>query len=105
MSQATVKVARPVSVSTGSKILLAIGLLLGLGFVIGFVFPYLTLNEQRLGVYVTKRFWLLLHIVPGTVALMLGPFVLSMGLARKRMALHRKLGYGYMTSIVLSSIG
>jgi len=106
MSQATFKVATPAaSASIAGKILLAIALLIGLGFVVGFVFPYFTLNQQRFGVYWVKRAWLLLHIVPGTFALMLGPFVLSMGLARKRMKLHRKLGYGYMTSIALSSIG
>jgi hypothetical protein len=106
MSQATVHVGRPaMPASIAGKILLAIALLTGLGFVIGFVFPYLTLSQQRFGGYWEKRAWLLLHIVPGAFALILGPFVLSMGLARRRMKLHRKLGYGYMTSIGLSSIG
>lgn len=77
---------------------------IGLTFVVGFVLPYFRFSPEALGPYWPRRGWLLLHIMAGTVALMLGPFVLGLGLGRRRMKLHRGLGFGYMVSIALGSI-
>ena len=105
MSQKTAELTRSSSKTTlPEKVLIAAALILGLVFVIGFVFPYFRWNPQQFNFYWPKRGWLVLHMAGGAAALLLGPFVLSMGLNRRRMALHRQLGIGYMTSIGLSSI-
>jgi hypothetical protein len=82
----------------GNKTVLVLALVAGTGFVIGFVFPYFRLTPESFGVYWQKRGWLLLHITTGTIALLLGPFALWLGLARRRMHLHRMLGVTYMVS-------
>lgn len=85
-------------------ILLGIAALIALGFVIGFVTPYLTLDPARFRQYWPRRGWLLIHISMGTVALLTGPPQLWFGLRRRRLPLHRTLGMVYIASISLSSI-
>lgn len=87
-----------------SKILLGVALVIGLVFIGGFVFPYFRLTPEAMGRYLPRQGWLLMHITAGTVALVLGPFVLGMGLNRRRMNLHRRIGYGYIASIGVGSI-
>jgi Predicted membrane protein (DUF2306) len=94
----------PNKTGLGTILLLGIALAGAVLFLIGAAFPYLTLNEQRFGPYWPKRGWLLMHIAGGSVALSLGPFVLWLGLNRRRMTLHRALGVAYMSSIAFSSI-
>jgi hypothetical protein len=89
----------------GTPVLLGLALVIGAVFVAGFVFPYFALNQQTFGSFWPERGWLLLHIVAGMAALLLGPFVLWLGLNRRRMSVHRRLGIGYMTSVGLSGIG
>jgi hypothetical protein len=88
----------------GTVVLLGFALAVAAVFLIGFAFPYLTLDQQRFGIYWTKRGWLLMHIAGGIVALSSGPFVLWLGLNRQRMPLHRTLGIVYMSGIGVSSI-
>jgi hypothetical protein len=87
-----------------SKAMLVLSLVVGLTFVVGFVVPYLRLTPEAFGPYLQKRGWILLHISAGTIALLLGPFVLGLGMARRSMTLHRRLGYGYLTAIAFGSI-
>jgi hypothetical protein len=94
----------PNKTGLGTILLLGIALAGAALFLIGAAFPYLTLNEQRFGPYWPKRGWLLMHIAGGSLALSLGPFVLWLGLNRRRMTLHRALGVAYMSSIAFSSI-
>src|SRR5262245_1919274 len=98
--------AASVAVQTSSKAgTIALGLtwLVGLSFVIGFALPYFRLSPEHLGPYWAKRVPLLLHIGGGMIPLLIGPFVLRMGLARRRMELHRKLGMAYMAGIGVAS--
>jgi hypothetical protein len=90
--------------TTRSNILLGLAWLVGLGFVAGFALPYFRLSPDALGPYWPRRAWLLLHLGGGMVALLVGPFVLRLGLVRSRMTLHRKLGVIYMASIAFSSV-
>jgi uncharacterized membrane protein len=46
---------------------------------------------------------LLVHVTTGIVALLIGPYQLWIGLARKRLPQHRVLGKIYMGAIVVSS--
>jgi hypothetical protein len=73
-------------------------------FLVAFAFPYFTLDAATFGVYWPNRGWLLLHIAGGMFALGLGPFVLWLGLNRRRMHLHRRLGGAYITGVALSSL-
>jgi len=88
----------------GTVVLLGLATVTAAIFLAGFAFPYFTLDQHKFGVYWPKRGWLLLHITGGMAALSLGPFVLWLGLNRRRMKLHRTLGIAYMSSIALSSI-
>jgi Predicted membrane protein (DUF2306) len=84
---------------------------LGLGFVaaVGLVFvvvaavPYLRLTPEQFRGYWPRRWWLLLHVVTGMVALVSGPLQLWLGLARRRVPLHRVLGIVYLASVAVSA--
>ena len=76
----------------------------GLAFVAGFALPYFTLDEQRFDYYWPMRWWLLVHILAGIVALLSGPFQLWFGLTDRRMATHRKLGVVYLAAIAVGSV-
>jgi hypothetical protein len=85
-------------------IVLGAAWLIALGFVIGFALPYFGMNPEKFGSFWQRRFWLVTHLASGMVALLVGPFVLRMGLARTRMALHRRLGMVYILSVAFSSV-
>ena len=89
----------------GSTVGMGLAMLIAIGFLAAFAFPYFTLNQQRFGMYWPRRGWLLLHILPGMVALIIGPVQLWLGINRRRLTLHRKLGYTYMTCGAASVIG
>jgi hypothetical protein len=89
-----------------SSIALVAVWLAGLGFVVGFALPYfnfMNFTAEKFGPYWPKRVWLWLHIGAGMVPLLIGPFALRLGLARRRMELHRKLGVAYMAGIAFAS--
>src|SRR5262245_36662605 len=105
MYQETITIPKRVKrTGPGTVILLGLAVTAAAIFLTGFAFPYFALNEQRFGPYWPRRGWLLMHIVGGMVALSLGPFVLWLGLNRRRMKLHRGIGIGYMSGIALSSV-
>jgi uncharacterized membrane protein len=62
------------------------------------------MTEAQFKVYWPRRWWLLLHIATGIVALLSGPFQLWLGLTEQRMHLHRRLGIVYMTCVAVSSL-
>jgi hypothetical protein len=45
-----------------------------------------------------------LHITGGAIALILGPFILWLGMTRRRIKIHRILGVMYICSIAFSSV-
>ena len=100
----TVVETRP-GLTIWNKGLLALALVASLVFIIGFVLPYARFNPEALGVFWPKRTWLAMHLAGGTVAILVGPFALWLGLTRRRLAVHRRLGMVYMASIVISVIG
>jgi hypothetical protein len=77
--------------------------LLAIGFFAGFALPYLLLDEEVLARYGPRRWWLLVHIAGGTVALLIGPLQLWLGLTRRAMRAHRRLGLAYVTSVGISA--
>ena len=68
------------------------------------VFPYLRLDPEALARYWPRRWWLLAHITAGTVALLTGPVQLWLGISRRAMRVHRRLGVAYVASVGVGSI-
>ena len=55
------------------------------------------------GYYYPVRWWIVIHALAGATALILGPFQFSLTLRRQRPALHRLLGYVYLSSIAVAA--
>ena len=83
--------------------LLLVALLGGGGFIFGFAMPYLIFDSDVMERFGGREAWILSHVAGGVVALLVGPFVLWMGLKRSKMKVHRKLGMLYILCIVVSS--
>jgi uncharacterized membrane protein len=83
---------------------LSIITLISISFVGAVALPYFNLTQEQLGRYWPRRWWLLLHITTGIVALLTGPVQLWLGLTNQRTELHRRLGATYIGSIAVSSL-
>lgn len=66
--------------------------------------PYFRVTESQFRFYWPRRWWLLLHIATGIVALLVGPVQLWLGLTAQRRRLHRRLGLTYVVSVGTSSM-
>jgi Predicted membrane protein (DUF2306) len=77
--------------------------LAALWFLDSFAFRYLTVERERYGIYWAHRDWLYVHIVAGTVALLLGPVQFWLGLNRRAALWHRFLGAGYVLGVFVAS--
>jgi hypothetical protein len=93
-----------VPVKRGGIFALALTTLIALGFLGGFVVPYLTFDPAHFGTLWPRRGWLFMHIGFGSVALLAGPLQVWLGSTRRQLGLHRPLGYVYITCVLLSSI-
>jgi uncharacterized membrane protein len=91
-------------VSWRSAAVLSIVAIIGVVFVAVAALPYFQLTPQRLGRYWPQRWWLMVHITTGIVALMSGPVQLWLGLANRRTRLHRRLGATYISSVAISAL-
>jgi uncharacterized membrane protein len=78
--------------------------LVAIGFFVNTALPYLLLDQQAMARYGTRRWWLLVHVAGGALALLIGPVQLWLGVNRRAMWLHRRLGLGYVTSVGAGSI-
>jgi len=72
-------------------------------FLDSFAFRYLAMDRDRFGIFWPRREWLYVHIVAGTVALLLGPVQLWLGLNRRAPIVHRILGVSYVLGVFVSS--
>ena len=80
-------------------------MVVGLFFVVGVALPYvLAMTPEQYDGYWTRRWWLLLHITTGIVALLSGPIQLWLGITDQRPHLHRRIGLVYISSVVISSM-
>ena len=98
-------VVRPPITSTHSgrapAIMLGLAMLVGLGFVAGFAFPYFA-GGEALGQYRGKETWIFMHLGGGMIALLVGPGQLWLGHKNSKIEVHRKLGLVYMGAIAVS---
>jgi len=82
-------------------IMLGLAMLVGLGFVAGFAFPYFA-GGEALGQYRGKEPWIFMHLGGGMIALLVGPGQLWLGHKNRKIEVHRKLGLVYMGAIAVS---
>ena len=75
-----------------------------LWFVLANAVPYVVPDAVHAARYAAaRRVGLLVHIVCGTVALLIGPVQLWIGPGRRHLGLHRRLGLLYVASVALGS--
>jgi hypothetical protein len=79
-------------------------MVLALAFLLMFALPHLAPDERRSALYASRRPWLLLHIVTGTITLLVGPVQLWLGLGLRHMGLHRRLGLTYIGGVAVGSV-
>lgn len=102
MSESPTRITRAVPRSW--SVLLGVAAVASLGFVWTFAVPYLRLNPAVLERFAGRTAWIYAHVALGAVALFAGPPQLWLGEGRRRMPLHRKLGYMYVTVIALNVV-
>ncbi|QQS40458.1 MAG: DUF2306 domain-containing protein [Acidobacteriota bacterium] len=85
-------------------VVLAFGLIVAVVFFLAAGVPYLLPGSESIRGFAGREPWILAHIVAGGAAIFIGPFQIWMGLRRKALSVHRKLGYAYLTSIAVSSV-
>ena len=106
MTTDVVDVPRPVVRSRRAiAVLLSLTALAAVIFVAGAAAPYFLSSSYGPPEYASRRGWLLLHIVGGTIALLTGPVQLWLGLSDRGMEWHRRMGIGYMTGVTIGSVG
>ena len=84
--------------------LLVIAGLCSLVFFVGFAVPYLAFETDVLARFDGRTFWIVSHVLTGSIALFVGGPQLWMGLTGKTGTAHHKLGWIYLATIALSSI-
>ena len=88
----------------GTAVALSIVGVIALAFVVAVALPYFRLDQAQFLDYGPRRWWLLVHVGTGIVALLTGPVQLWLGITDRRPALHRKLGTIYLAAVLVSSI-
>ena len=89
----------------GLLITLCLVAAIGLFFVVFVAVPYFFRFEPtQFRTNWPRRWWLLLHISSGIVALLTGPVQLWLGLTDRRPELHRRLGTIYLLAVFVSSM-
>ena len=83
---------------------LSVVALIGLVFVFHDALPYFKFTDAQFGRYLPYRWWLVLHISGGIVALLSGPVQLWLGLTDRSVRAHRRLGIIYLCSVGASSL-
>jgi len=89
----------------GSFAVISIAALIAIAFFAFAALPYLLSSAYNASQYAGRRGWLLVHIVGGTIALFSGPIQLWLGIADRRIDLHRKLGIGYIAGVAIAASG
>lgn len=78
-------------------------ILLALRFWLQDAFPYFEITEAAYGRFWPRRGWLLLHVVGGSVALLMGPFQFWTGLRKRHLRVHRWTGRSYLAGVAVGA--
>jgi len=89
--------------SRGNLLVFAAPTTIALWFIYAYVFNYIGGDPGRFGIYLARREWLTMHILTGSVAILLGPAQLWLGLNHRTAILHRILGIGYVVATATSA--
>jgi uncharacterized membrane protein len=74
-------------------------------YLLRFVRPYLSLDPGYYAYFWPWRYALWAHLAGGASALLIGPVQLWLGLTRRRLQWHRRLGKVYLSAVVVSLMG
>jgi uncharacterized membrane protein len=74
-------------------------------YLVRFVRPYLSLDPSYYAYFWPWRYALWAHLAGGATALVIGPMQLWLGLTRRRLNIHRRLGKAYLCAVLLSLAG
>jgi len=83
--------------------LVKIAAIVALLYVHSFALPYLLPSAATFGIYESRRDWLSVHVLGGTLALFLGPVQFWLALREYSRMWHRILGVAYIMSVAGSS--
>jgi uncharacterized membrane protein len=83
---------------------LVLATIVGAVFIAGNAVPYIAPDAVHAARYASRRPWLLAHLAAGTVALLAGPVQIWLGLGRRSLGLHRRLGVAYAASVAVGSL-
>jgi uncharacterized membrane protein len=90
---------------TGTRVFLTVVFLIAVYFVWKHALKYFSLTEEAYGPYFWPRVnWVFPHVICGVIAILVGPFQFSKKLRAKRLSLHRKLGYVYLTAVLIGGV-
>lgn len=103
MATTTLSAGRSARPGRGAAVLISTAVVVGLVFIAVAALPYFSPTGESLARYQPFGWALLIHITTGIAALLIGPYQLWIGLARKRMPQHRLVGKVYMAAILVSS--
>lgn len=96
--------ATPSPSRRGTIALLSMASAIAIVFFVGAAVPYLVSPGYNAVEYTGRRGALLVHIAAGAVALFAGPIQLWLGIADRRIDLHRRLGVIYITAVVIGAM-
>ncbi len=105
-AMATTRVNPAASIPGVSRAFLVLAGLVAVVFWLAAAAPYLTLHKETFGRF-PEQFWdrrhgLWIHILGGTVALLVGLVQLWLGQSRQRLGLHRMLGKSYLAGVAIT---
>ena len=87
---------------------IAVGILaiVGLRFFVTSALHYIIdFSQASYQIYWPNRWYLLVHVAGGSIALLCGPFQIWSGLRRRVLGAHRFLGTAYLTGVAIGSLG
>lgn len=87
-----------------SRFLWIVTLAIGLWFLLSRAIPYFNFADSTYGRFWPIKWWVLGHVVGGTLALIIGPFQFAEGFRVKYMSVHRNMGKIYLSAILIGAI-
>jgi uncharacterized membrane protein len=97
--------AEPTAPQRRLALILGLVVVAALLYLVRFVGPYLSFDPGYYAYFWPWRYALWAHLAGGVTALLIGPLQLWLGLTRRRINVHRRLGKAYLCAVVVSLAG